>query len=78
MAALKDEVIRPDVIFALGPVPDTRPVSEPQAAPLRLSLRHFQALSTPQTLDSLVIHLPALTLQQCRDPAVAIPPILRR
>ncbi len=63
------------MVLSLGPSADTRPVREPQAATLRLSLWHLQALTAPEALDPFVIHLPAFPLQHGRDPPVAVSPV---
>ena len=43
MRAVRHEVIRPDVVPILRPVADARAIREPQPAPFRLFLRHFEA-----------------------------------
>ena len=57
---------------------DTRSIIEPQTTPFRLSPRNFQAFSTPQTFDSLVVHLSALLPKQHRDTTISITTILAR
>ncbi len=47
-----------------------------RAGPSRLLRWHFQPLTPPQTLDALVVDLPARISQQGGDPAVAVAPIL--
>jgi hypothetical protein len=39
---------------------------------------HFEPLAFPQTLDTLVIHLPACVSQQGCNPAIAISTVLTR
>jgi hypothetical protein len=54
----------------------TRSVIEPQSSPFRLFPRHFQTFLTPESLDSLMIHMPSFPLEQHGDPAIPISPIL--
>src|SRR5688572_20713663 len=57
---------------------DARAVGQPQSLAFGLLLWHFQSFLAPDSLDSFVIHLPALPTQQCRHPAVAVPTVLAR
>ena len=77
MRAVRHEVIRPDVVPILRPVADARAIHEPQSAPFRLFLQHFEAFPTPQSLDSFVIHCPAFPAQKPGDAPIPIPPIQR-
>ena len=54
-----DEVVGPDVVRPLRAKTDARPVIQPEAAFLRLLLRHLQPLLSPYPLDPLHIHRPA-------------------
>jgi hypothetical protein len=76
MGALLDEVIGPDVVGALGPQPDARSISQPQAGALGLPGRDFQPLASPDPLDPLVIDQPAGPAQQLGDLAIAVAAIL--
>ena len=67
-----DEIVGPDMVRALWPQTDTGPVIQPEAAFLRLLLRHFQPLPSPDPFDPLDVHRPALRPQHRRDPAIAI------
>jgi len=42
-----------------------------------LLLRDFQAFFTPDTLNPLVINVPAFNTQKCRNPTITIPTILQ-
>ena len=55
MGALLEEVVGPDVVAALGPQPDARSVSQPQAGAFGLPGGDFQPLASPDPLDPLVI-----------------------
>jgi hypothetical protein len=57
------EVVAPDVIPARSPEPDAGTVVQPQVTAFSLFLRHFQSFPPPQSLDSFVIHFPALPVK---------------
>jgi hypothetical protein len=78
VGAVLDEVIGPDVVWALRPEPDARAVIEPEPGPPGLLGRHLQPLSPPEALDALDVHRPALRVRHRRDPAVAVPTVLER
>ena len=44
--------------------------------PFRLFSGYFEALTTPDPLYPLVVHVPAFGTQQGRDPPIAVAPIL--
>jgi hypothetical protein len=60
------------MVPVLGSSADAEAVRKPQPAPLRLTLRHFQTLASPQTLDPFVVHSPALPLQHRCDPPIPV------
>ena len=64
------------MIGVLRPQPHTRSIVEPQPSSRLLLLWHLQPFATPDALHPVFAHLPACALQQRRDPAVAIAPIL--
>ena len=66
------EVIRPDMVLAQRPKPDTGAVVQPQPTPLGLAFGHFQALSPPDPLHPLVVHRPTLDAQQVRHLPVSV------
>ena len=70
--ALEEEVVGPDVVGTLRTAAHDGAVGQPEAAPFRLLGRHLQPLLAPETLDSLVVHLPALLSQKRGDAAVAV------
>ena len=70
------EVVRPDMVAILRTQPDTGSVIEPKPSLLRLLHWHFKPLTSPQTFDTFVIHLPASVSQQGRGPAIAISTVL--
>src|SRR5210317_915442 len=57
-----------------SPMTNTRPVIEPQKAPLRLFLRYFQPLATPDALHPFVVDLPALMSKQRGAASTAVVP----
>jgi hypothetical protein len=52
--------IRPDMVGALRPQTEARAVVEPEAPAFRLLGGHFQPLTSPDPLDTLLVHQPAL------------------
>src|ERR1041384_5924134 len=58
MGALLEEVVRPDVIRALGPQPDARSIGQPQAGALRLPSGGFLPLASPDSLHPPLIYQP--------------------
>src|SRR5947209_8762404 len=76
MGALLDKIIGPDVVGALGPEPNARPVIQPQPPALGLLGRDLQPLASPDPLDPLVVHQPAGPAQQLGDLAIAIAAVL--
>jgi hypothetical protein len=56
-------------MIAMGrPQPDARTIVEPEPTAFGLLARNHQALRTPDSLDSLVIHLPPFVVKHARDP----------
>ena len=53
-----------------------RAIVRPQTTPFRLLLWHFESLTTPQTFDPFVIHLPAFIAKQPCDQTIAVTTIL--
>ncbi len=51
---------------------DAGSIIEPKPPLLKLLHWHFKPLTSPQTLDTFVIHLPASVCQQGSDPVIAI------
>ena len=64
------------MLLALWPEPYARAVVEPQPASWLLLLRYLQPLATPDPLYAILAHPPAGSLQQRRDPAIAITAVL--
>src|SRR5215472_5319862 len=73
IGAVGNEVVGPDMVGALWPEADARPVIEPETPALGLFCRDLQSLPPPDPLDPFVVHPPTIGLQQRRDPTVAIP-----
>jgi len=67
-----NEVIRPNVPGPFGTEPDARSVIQPQSSLLRLFLRHFQAFTAPEPLNTFVIHAPTFSSKQLGDAAIAV------
>jgi hypothetical protein len=76
MGALLEEVVGPNVVGVLGPQPDARSVSQPQAGPLGLPGGDLQPLASPDPLDPLVIDQPAGPTQKLGDLAIAVAAVL--
>lgn len=76
MGAIRDEVVAPDMTAILRTQSHARSVVQPSAE-LRLLLWYFEPLATPDTFNPLGIRRPAFTLQQRRDPPIAIATIGR-
>ncbi len=74
----RQQVIRPHVEAIRGPATHTRPVGEPQPAPVGLFLGDFQPFPPPPPFDPFGIHRPPLPPPQPRDPPIPIPPIRGR
>ena len=72
MCPVLDEVVGPDVVRALRPEPNARPVVQPKPSFLSLLLWHFQPFTSPNALDPLVVHTPACVVQQTRHHAISI------
>jgi hypothetical protein len=64
------------MVHALRPQTHARSIVEPQPSPRLLLLWNLQPLATPDPLYPVLAYLPAIALQQRRDPAVAIAAIL--
>jgi hypothetical protein len=60
------------------PEPDAGAIVQPEPAPLLLFWWDLQPFALPDTLDPLVVHMPARLVQQRRYRPVAVPAILRR
>ena len=70
------EVVAPHVISICRTQPYTRSVIEPQSSSFRLFLRHFQAVSSPKSFDTFVIHFPTSSSQSFGHPTIAVPTVL--
>jgi len=75
MRAVFDKIIGPDMVTMGRPEPDTRSIVEPQTSSFGLLLRNLQPLLTPDTFHPLMVNLPTLSLEQCRNPAITVTPI---
>ena len=60
------------MILAQRPESDARAIAQPQSAPFRLSLWHFEPLLPPDPFHALVVHLSAFDTQQVRDPTISV------
>ena len=68
-----NEVICPHVTFSLRFQPDDRTIIQPEPPSLWLFLRYLQPFSSPNTLNTFVVDLPALITEQGCDPAISVP-----
>jgi hypothetical protein len=71
-----DEVVGPDVIGALGPEANTRPVRQPESPSLWLFSGHFQSLAPPNPLHAAIADRPARLAKEGCDLAIAIAAVL--
>ena len=78
MGAILDEIVGPDMVRILWPQTDAGSVIQPQPPFLRLLLRDFQPLPSPDPLDAFDVHGPACRVKHRRDPAVAVAAVLGR
>ena len=60
------------MVAALGPQPDARSVSQPQAGAFGLPGGDFQPLASPDPLDPLVVDQPTGPAQQLGNLAIAV------
>lgn len=72
------EVEAPDVIAVKRPQPHARAVVEPGAAARPVLLGDLEPLTTPDALDPILAHSPAVYSQQRGDAAVAVAPVFGR
>src|SRR5687767_12536628 len=72
MSAALDKVEAPDVIGSYGAQSNARAVVEPEPASGFVLLGDLQPFTAPGALNPIPAHAPARTLQQGRDPAVAV------
>src|SRR5512136_3445164 len=76
MRTVCHKIIGPDMVAMGGPEPYTRPIVEPQTPSFGLLLGNLQPLLTPDAFHPLVIDPPTFSLEQCRNPAITVAPIL--
>ena len=76
MGAVLDKVVGPDMIAVLRPQPDARSVGQPEPAALGLLMGDLQPLTSPDTLDPLVVDHPARLAQELGDLAIAVAAVL--
>src|SRR4029077_1636035 len=77
-SCVSDKIVAPDVVGACGPEPYALTVVKPQTPPRTLLLRYFQPFPPPDPLHPILAHRPAGLIQQRRDPAIAVAPVLTR
>src|SRR5438270_2146859 len=70
------EVVAPHVITMSGPQPHARTIVEPQPTTWLLLLWNLQPCATPDTLHTVLANPPASSLEQRRDPAIAVTTVL--
>src|SRR5215470_6617788 len=76
VGAVLDKVAGPDVIALLRTQPNARSVGQPESAALWLLRWDLQPLTSPDTLDPLVVDYPARLAKQPCDLAIAIAAVL--
>ncbi len=72
------EIVRPNMIAIFRAQPDARSIVQPEPSLLRLFHWYFEPLTSPQTLNTFVIHLPTRVSQQGCNPTVTISAVLAR
>src|ERR1700757_4539067 len=70
------EVVAPHMICVCRSQPHARSIVEPQPPSRLLLLWNLQPFAAPDSLDSVLTHVPAGPLEQCRDPTIAVTAIL--
>lgn len=73
----RHEVVAPDVIAAFRSQPNARAVVQPQPPAWSLFLGNLQALPAPDAADAVLANIPPGFVEQGRDPAIAVPTVLR-
>ena len=76
VSAVRDKVVGPDVITALGPQSDARSVCQPEPTALGLFVRNLQPLTSPDPFDTFDVHHLAGVAQQRRDAAITVASVL--
>ena len=59
--------------FVRRPKPHTRAIIQPETTAFWLFHRHFQPLPSPDAVNPLLVHMPAIISEERRDPAIPIP-----
>ena len=70
-----DEVVRPEMIGSLLSQTNARPVVAPETAALVLLRWDFQPFPSPDPVDPLVAHVPAVGSEHLANPPIAIAPM---
>src|SRR5471030_1876541 len=76
MCSCADEVVTPHMVPPLRSQPHAGAIVEPQPSSRLLLLRNLQPLATPDALHAILAHPPSGSLEQRRDPAIAITTVL--
>ena len=64
------------MVRTLRSEPDTGSIIEPEPAFLRLLVRNFEPFAPPDPFHPLVIDMPARVVEQSRDHAISVAPVL--
>ena len=72
MCPVLHEVIRPDMALVRRPEPYAGPIIQPETAAFWLFHRHFQPLPSPDAVNPLLVHMPAVVPEERCNPAVPI------
>ena len=64
------------MVETFRPKPDTRPVVQPEPSLILLFTRDFQPFTPPDTLNPLVVHMPACVDQQTGHHPLSVAPVL--
>ena len=76
VGAISNEVVGPDMVGPLRAQTNARSIIEPQTPAFGLFCRDFQPLTSPDPLDTLLVHRPSGSAKQRRDPAISVAAVL--
>ena len=64
------------MVWTFRPQTDAGAIVQPKPSLFLLLLRHFQPFASPDTLNPLVVHMPACVVEQPRHHAIAVTAVL--
>ena len=72
MGAILNEVLGPNVVWALRPQSHAGPIVQPKPTLLGLFLWDFKPLPSPNSFYALMIYVPAAIIQHARNHTIAV------